>query len=518
MRHGLSERAALRALTSGAAAVLGLQGRIGVIAEGADADLVAWRGNPFSLTAPVSLVMVDGRILVRGAPAAKQGAREHVEAFSAQEHAPASVVAGPSEKAESSTGVILVRANRVYPVSGPPIENGRVVVREGKIVEVGREVSVRASTPGVKVLDVDGSLIPGLVDASTLLGVQGRPAEEFRELTPAHRIVDAIDFSPRRRRRALLSGVTSAAVTPGDRNVIGGLGVVIKTAGASRQQSVLKEDAFLCVSLTAASFSGNRSLRSGQPRSYYYRTPTTRMGTNFLVRRAFFEAGEKRFDEAPPESGLSVMLETGERDLLREVLAGRKKVRFRADTQEEILSALRIAEEFGLPVQIDGGREALNVIDRLKRKGAGLLLDADAAWGPELSYNEKLSARLPAELAAAGVDFAFVSRSSGGSGELRERVMLSLHFALEAAEALRAVTLSPARLLGVEARVGSIEPGKDADLVAIGGEPLDARSPVLWVMVDGDVYGEKAPPGPPAEVERTVRVAGLVEKEAVPIP
>ncbi|MCZ6792998.1 MAG: amidohydrolase family protein [Planctomycetota bacterium] len=497
VHHGLSLEGALRALTASAAGIYGLDGRLGVVENGADADLVVWNGDPFSLNAAVEMVFIDGELVFRrevrppppgvasllGPLPGPEGGDVTVELTSAGSATNRSAIS-----ARPAAGVILVRARRLYPVSGPVIEDGRVVVREGKIVEVGKSVSVDESTPGVEVLDVDGSVVPGFVDAGSSLAVVGPPADEFRELAPAHRVADALSFDGEDLRRALESGVTTAAVTPGARNVIGGLGGVIKTGARSRREGLLRDAAFLCVSLVPEAHSGNAGLRFGSPRTYNYRIPTTRMGTVFLVRRAFFEAQQGGFEASPPESGLREMLNDRERRVLKRVLAKELPVRFRADTRAEILTALRIADEFHIPLEIEGGREALRLIDRLRGRKVTLYLEADARWGREIRSNPNLSARLPAELEAAGVPFAFFSRRAVEVARLRERVTWTVRHGLSEEAALRAITGTPARLLGIGERVGSLEVGKDADLVAIDGEPFSSSAPVLWVMSQGRLH------------------------------
>ncbi|MEC9353090.1 MAG: amidohydrolase family protein, partial [Planctomycetota bacterium] len=381
--------------------------------------------------------------------------------------------------------------------------------RSGRIVQLGKRIDIDKNTPGLMIIDVPGSLTPGLIDGGSGLGIDGRRADEFREMTPGLPVLLGADLDTIERRRALQSGVTAALITPGDRNVIGGLAAVIKTNGDNLSEAVLDGASSLSMCLTQMASSGNRTLRSGRPSTYLYRIPTTRMGTVFLARRALLVSVPGGWDSSKAVGDLKDMLTTSEREVVREVLAGKRTLRIRAQARYEILTALRIAGEFGLQVQIEGAREAIHLVSLLKEKKASVFLAANERWsGRELEANLNLSARLPAELHKAGVPFAFYSDSASAVAGLRDRVTWCIRRGLPESAALEALTLGAARMLGVSKRLGSIEPGKDADLVAFGGaSPFDARSAVLWVMVDGKIVadpfqGEKPVERPRAKINK----------------
>ena len=515
IHHGLGDDAALLALTSTPALIHRAAGRVGNIEEGADADLVVWSDNPFTMTGRVEQVFIDGELLVDGdrtfegrvgtlatGPSAAAG----VIGDRAVAHAPvrehATVLGGATASMPAEERSYLLRARRVYPVSRAPIDGGEELVRAGKIVAVGEPGSLDAD--GATVVDVDGSLVPGLVDAGSGVGISGRRVDEFRELTPALHSGDGIDLDATARRLALFGGVTTAAVTPGNRNVVGGFGAVMKTSGRSLRHALVEREPFVALSLSALAAASNRSLRSGVPNTFYYRIPTTRMGTVYLARRALLEAKHGGWPQSLAEgdvleSGLSEMLRPVERAVLRDVLAGKRRLRVRADTHAEIHTALRLAAEFEIRVQIEGGRESLRTIGVLKDAGVSVILDADDVWSRhELDANPHVGARIPAELARAGVPFAIQSGSATTLHFLRERVAWMLRSGLPADAALEAITLTPARLLGIDQRVGSLSAGRDADLLAIGGEPFSITAPLLWVMVDGLIV----PIDGPAPVDR----------------
>lgn len=385
--------------------------------------------------------------------------------------------------------IFLIEARRVYPVSGKPLEDGKIVVQGGKITEVGVEVSVDSSSPGVTHLVVDGSVVPGFIDCGSSLGVFGSSADEFRELSPEIRVLDAVDFDQSTFERAFLAGVTAVAVSPGARNVVGGVGTVLRTGPPPSEHAdrILKRDAFLDVSLGIEASSGNRSLRFRRPSSYFFRLPNTRMGTVFLLRRAFMEALDhlSPLDATATREFRTMLVPEGKR-ILRAALTGKLPLRVHADHHQEVATALRLMEEFGTRIHIVGAAEALPVISRIADSGASVLIYPGTNFRESsVEHHPEYTARLPHLLAKRGVPFGFFSKRGAEVGLLRSRVALSLRFGLREEEALEALTLGAAKLLGVDDRVGSIEPGKDADLVAFSGDPLDITARVLWVMSEG---------------------------------
>lgn len=386
-------------------------------------------------------------------------------------------------------GDVLVRATRVYPVSSAPIDNGEVYVRDDRIVAIGARGSLAVSGDAM-IVEHEGSLVPGFIDCGSAIGVRGRAAEEFRELTPEMRVEDALDVDAVSLRRACLAGVTTAAVTPGDRNVIGGLGVVLSTRARNLERAVLRSDAFLALSATDAAASGNRSLRSSAPSSYYFRIPTTRMGAIFLARKALLET----LDDTPKKAsiatpGLAPLLTDRGRAVVLGTLDGARPLRVRADVAQEIVAALRMADEFHATIVIEGFVEGSAFIPEVARRRLSVLIRPGAFTGG-VSADGKRFLNLARQLEAAGVRFGFFSDSGTAVAELRERVAVDLRFGLSEETALRALTLDAAAALGVEKITGSIDAGKRADLVALSGDPFATSAGVAWVMAGGEIVQE----------------------------
>jgi len=379
--------------------------------------------------------------------------------------------------------VTVLRGARVLPVSGPAIESGVVVIAGGKVQVVGGADT--AVPDGATVVDCSGTVItPGLVDAGTVLGV--RPTdlnEQGDEITPQVHILDAIDPEDPRFEQALRSGVTTAQVSPGNRNVIGGLGAVVKTHGLTVRDMLVRDESGLRLTMGGEPSDGNRAIRGDTPNSMYYRRPTTRMGVVWEARKAFFDAQayleQKTVPDAPPENGTT---DPGLEVLVR-ALRGDLVVRTTARQEQDIRAALRLADEFGYVTQIDEATEAWRVVDELVEREVPVLFAAPSRErgvdGAEVRYH---TLRL---LADRGVPVAICTGASAGALDLVHEAMFAVRYGLSAEAALQAVTATPARLLGVDDRVGTLAPGKDADLVLWSGDPFDPSTAVVAVFVAG---------------------------------
>src|SRR5262245_5889527 len=197
--------------------------------------------------------------------------------------AAALVLPGSSARAED----VLVRAGRVYTMTGPPLEPGAVLVSGGKSKQVGKEV---AAPEGARVIDLkDGVLMPGLVDAYSHAGIATGPSEVTREITPDYRVLSAVDWRSRDFREALEEGTTTLGLMPGTDDVVAGLSCVVKTAG-EKDRRVVRRDAGLVI--TVASDPQSRNQARSRPDTIYVRQPTNRMGVIWLLRSTFAGAKE----------------------------------------------------------------------------------------------------------------------------------------------------------------------------------------------------------------------------------
>ncbi|HEX7901333.1 MAG TPA: amidohydrolase family protein [Planctomycetota bacterium] len=356
----------------------------------------------------------------------------------------------------------LLKDARVVTGLGPELEKASVLVERGKITRVAASIEAPANA---RVVDLAGKvLMPGLVDAGSRLAEAQN--EEGREVTPALSALDAFEPGAPVLRRAALGGLTTAYLGPGNRNVVGGVGAVVKTGGPDRFRP-LRERADLKAALGAEPSAGNYPPRGG-PATFFARRPTTRMGVVWEFRKAFVDAREGRCAGA-------------EAEILGAALAGKLTVRVAAAAATDLETALALAADFGLALVVEDGREAWKRADVLAARKVPVVLRSTLDLDPA-GVDARPDAL--ARLRAAGVDTALAS--PGGDAEsLLAAAAFAVKHGASRADAFRAITSAPARILGVADRVGAIEDGRDADLAVYSGDPLDARSAVERVMVGG---------------------------------
>ncbi len=381
-------------------------------------------------------------------------------------------IAAQSKKSDEQRSWTIT-AERVYTAEGDAIEDGEIVVEGGKIRAVGK-----GGGGDLKVFAVT----PGLVDLSIRIDQGFLSVEQSREVTPHVRAAASLDVFDEAWMRAVRGGVTTAMVNVPDRNVIGGLSVVVKTAGElSASARVVKADAALYGAIGSAPSSGNRTA-SPRPEDFFVRRPTTRMGVEWEWRKALFDAAAARVDPKRAKPG------DGE---LQRALDGKLPLVIQAWASQDIRTAVFLVEEarregWGNPTLIvDAAAEAWREPQLLVRSKAAVVLPPFAPLGRS-GDRSFFALDTAAKLEALGVPVAL----SGHDAEaLEDRLCYQPGYAMRGgmsfASALASVTLTPARLIGVDQRVGSIKAGKDADLVLWNGEPFQPTSKVVGVLVDG---------------------------------
>lgn len=374
-----------------------------------------------------------------------------------------------------SESTFALRGATILPITSEPIESGVLVVSSGRIDAVGG--SDLPVPEGAETIDATGKwILPGLVDAHTHLGVheiaEGWAGNDTNEMTDPNtayvRALDGINPADPGFYEALAGGVLAAGVNPGSGNVIGGEAVALKTAGRYVDEMVLRSPA------------GVKSALGENPKRVYgdqKKTPSTRLGTAGILRQAFVEAENYQSADDPDRD---LKLETLARVLNREI-----PWRQHCHRADDIATALRVAEEFGYDLVLDHGTEAHLLADLIAERGVPVI------FGPLLCSRSKVetAGRFPehaARLAAAGVAVAITTDHPVVPIEhFIVQAMLCVKAGLEPETALRAVTIEPARILGVDDRVGSLEPGKDADFCLWSGDPLDFYSKVERAYIDG---------------------------------
>ncbi len=402
---------------------------------------------------------------------------------------------------------IAITGGTVLTMAGPAIEGGIVLIRGGRIAEVGKDVVV----PGdAQIVDATGRFVmPGIIDAMTYYGIRPQSLNDREDpLTPENRALRGYypfgDFlrgpaGIATDREILSGGVTTVYVAPGDQQVVGGQGAVVKTWGPTFDGLVLREPAAIDMAI------GDPALyerRQGAPKS-----PINRMGIARLLRKSLFDAREharkrKEYEAGSDEEKAKGRPPACEPGLEAMGLLLDRKVPARVETDfvDDIRTALRLAEENGFDLIIDSGLGAYKVKDILARRKVPVVLGPPShpfVQGGEVSMTPELYAEMSEynarELIRAGVKTAIASFgfSFGPFGQATQGRWLLLEaayatgYGVSDEEALRMVTINAAEILGVDARVGSLAPGKDADVIILDGPPLSIRTWVDEVYIDG---------------------------------
>jgi imidazolonepropionase-like amidohydrolase len=370
---------------------------------------------------------------------------------------------------------VAITGGMVLPIASPSIDAGTVLMGEGRIVAVGPGDAVRIPD-GAVVVDATGLwVLPGLVEAHSHLGIEesgnGWAGDDLNEQADpdgaALRALDALNPADPAFRDALAGGVTTAVVLPGSANPLAGLGVAVKCAGRTAEEMVLRSP----VGLKSALGENPKRVHGDQGHA-----PMTRMGTAALLRTAFTRASEalragSAAVESPALAGLTAVLR-GELPLLQH-----------AHRADDIVTAIRLADEFGYRLVVNHGTEAHLVADLLAARGIPVVA------GPLIGSRTKVelagrTMHTPGLLARAGVQVA-ISTDHGTVpiDFLIHQATFAVKEGMDRDEALRSVSLTPARILGLDDRVGSLQPGLDADVVIWSGDPLDVMSRAIEVYV-----------------------------------
>ena len=387
-------------------------------------------------------------------------------------------------------GAVAITGGRVVPITGPDIEQGTVLIENGRISAVGDAVEV---PDGAEVIDAAGAwVLPGFIDAHAHVGVSeeaegwaGQDTNEMTEpVTAQVRAIDAINPADLGFRDAIGGGVLAVNVNPGSANPIGGQTVALKCWGRTVDEMALRQP------------SGMKSALGENPKRVYgdqKKTPSTRLGTAAVIRGALVAAANylERVDaeQSKPEADRKPV----DRDLKLEALGLvlRRQIPWRQHCHraDDIATAIRIADEFGYDLVIDHGTEAHLLADIIAARGTPVII------GPLFTSRSKVELRNrslanPGRLANAGVTIAITTDHPVVPIHfLVHQASLAVKDGLDRENALRALTINPARIAGIDDRLGSIEPGKDADLVIWSGDPLDVLSRAVRVFVDGaEIY------------------------------
>lgn len=383
-----------------------------------------------------------------------------------------------------SAQTIAITGGRVLPVSGPAIENGTVLIRDGKIVAVGANVAIPADARRV---DATGRWVtPGLVNAATALGVMEVGAvpstveltpvaqREQRGISASYNVWEGFNPASVLIPAAVKGGITTAAVLPTG-GLIAGRGAVMHLAPGGVSDMIMRAPAAMVARLTNNQ-GGTRAEQIARLREVFEDARA------YARSRAAFERGETR-EFAATRADL---------EALQSVLAGDVPLLLEVDRATDIETALGLARSYGIRLIIGGGAEAWMVADALRAArvpvltGAMSNIPAFEAFGVR-QENAGLLRR-------AGVPVAIIGNAGGGDEEafnvrnVRFEAGNAVAYGMNWDDALRAITLTPAEIFGVANRVGSLEPGKDADVVVWSGDPFEFASQPVHVFLRGQEF------------------------------
>src|SRR3954468_3994411 len=443
------------------------------------------------------------------AAAAAAQTRGDSQSLAAQAPGPIGVPAATSPAGPQTD--LLIRNATVLTVTHGVIQNGSVLVHNGKIAQVGSTIAAPA---GATVIDATGKFVmPGLIDAHSHLALDNDVNEATSPITPAMNMLDAFINTDKGLYHALAGGVTSLLLLHGSANMIGGQAVVIKNKfGLSRDQMLFPN--------------APRSIKfaSGEnPKRVYgsrNQLPSTRMGNFEVQREALQQAKEYMRDwddyNAKVQKG-DKEAKAPKRDLkldaLADVLRGKMLVQIHCYRADEFLNEMAMAREFGYKVRaFHHALEAYKVADKIAAEGVGIDTFADW-WG----YKYEAWDAIPWNAVMAmrkGVTVAIKSDSNDYMRRLNQEAAKAIRYGgATEDEALRMITLNAAWIMGVDERVGSIDNGKDADLVIWDGYPLSSYGLPEKVFIDGQIFFDRLKSGYGTTVYTGVPEVGVSMKE-----
>jgi len=403
--------------------------------------------------------------------------------------------------------VIAIRGGKLVTITKGDIENGVLLIKEGKIAAIGKDIPIPKNA---KVIDAAKYIVlPGFTDSFTNLpAVEVEDIEETREyeettspVTPHMRIIDGINPENKLISAARKSGVTSVLCAPGEGNLLSGQSAFIQLLGDRVENMVLKFPVAVHGSLGEAP-----KLRFGKKNQY----PSTRMGEAALLRQTLvdtqdymskitkyeeklkeYQQQEKEGKADPTKKPTPPAVNLKLKSLIP-VMKGEIPLILRANRYDDILTSIRIGEEFKLKLVLNHGADAYKAAEKLASKNIPVIV------GPMTPYrqtHETLGALYEnaSLLHKAGIKIAFQTGSANNVGKLLYEASIAVTNGLPYEEALKALTINPAEIFGLQDELGSLEEGKKADIVIFDGDPLNSLSHLKMVIIGGKiVYKESS--------------------------
>lgn len=378
--------------------------------------------------------------------------------------------------------LVVIRGGTILTITKGTLTNKSILIKDGKIAEIAKEVNI---PEGAIIINAKNKFImPGMIDLLAHIATMGsswkedEANEQSSLLTPQLRIEDSINPYSEDFKNALSGGVTTVLITPGSRNIIGGMQVLLKCAGPDLESMIIKHEAGMKFGIYRKKYESGGAY------------PSTMMGLSSFLRENFQRAKDylEKSKIAGGDGEKTPKLQNPIMDALAKVLEGKIVARMHAESAREIMTAINIADEFNLKLNLIHALDAYKVINEISSR------HIDVIYGPIHPAYSNATFKSPALLDEAGVRLCFTTDSPVfPQKHLRYQAILAVKYGLGKESALRAITINPAEIVGVADRLGSIEVGKDADIVILDGHPLDIMSTVETVLVNGRVcYQEKS--------------------------
>jgi len=402
---------------------------------------------------------------------------------------------------ETTNATIVLRGGKLLTITHGVIENGVLVMQNGKIAAVGPATSV--SVPhDARVIDVTGMTVyPGLIDSETHLGLTEISADQMTndlvetsdEIMPHMHVYDAFHGETALIPVARINGITNAIVAPASQDTLPGQDAFIQLDGRSAEEMLMVRDVAMPLN-----FTGRQRRNEGPFQTHKF--PSTRMGMAAQLRQAFLDAqdyeqkiaayekkkssGGDEKDKDKEKGGSTPPKRDLKLEALLPYLHGQKPVVLAADEPNDLLTAVDLANEFHLKIILNHLAHSASLLDKVAATGFPVIVGAIYAQPKETERYDAVF-KLPAEMAKRGIKIAFASYDAHNVRNLPYAAGYAVGFGLPYDEAIKAITLNPAQMWGVADRLGSLDTGKLANVVVANGDPLDVKTDVKHVFING---------------------------------